>query len=259
MAATYLDRHPSLVTDPVDKHRLQGLIRDVLQKWKCAHKVETAHGDERYAVIFSGFPGDGSVDLTIMRDVIAPERPYLRSMRLDWSEDGSGVIIVRIEVARNIPRPGHEESDDEPDDAWTFTKYRDSVFGELLDETIDDPRTMGEHWPKTRERLIALAHAIQNQERYMPVRPSRFIDYPTRGTAALDTANMGHVTYGFLRHLTGIVDVIKVTATAQQTLRVLFEPRTVKPVQWPRLGGRGGASRTADEAATGRENKRART
>lgn len=251
--ATYLDAHPALVADPVDRHRVNSLIRDCLQVWRCGHKVESAAGDTRWAVLFSRFPGDGSVQLDALPALVV-NREFLRDVRADWS-DGGGVT-VRIEVARNIVPHGTEDELD-TGSGWSFVEYRASEFGALLDGTVDE-RSMPAAWPATRERLIALAHAIQNQERFMPVRPTKFVNFPQRGTAALDTENMGHVTYGFLRHLTGIADVVQMTATASRTLRVLFEPRTPKPEAWPRLGTRQSAvsrQRTAEQDAG---NKRSR-
>ena len=253
--ATYLDAHPGLVTNPVDRHRVQNLILDVLRAWRCSHKVESAQGDTRWAVIFSRFPDDGSVDLTKLSTLVL-NRDFLRDVRADWS-DAAGVT-VRIEVARHILPPGIEDELD--DSGWQFVKHRDSEFGQMLDETVDE-RAMPKHWTATRERLIALAHAIQNQERFMPVRPTKFVNLHTLGQAALDTENMGHVTYDFLRYLSGIADVVGITAMANRTLRVHFDPRTAKPSSWPRLGARAAArQRTAvdDDGATTSGNKRSR-
>lgn len=251
-AATYLDAHPRLVTDPVDRHRVQNLIQDVLRAWRCSHKVESAQGDTRWAVLFSRFPDDGSVDLTALSTLVL-NRDFLRDVRVDWS-DGAGVT-VRIEVARHVVPHGAEDELD--DSGWQFVKYRDSEFGEILDETVDE-RAMPKHWTPMRERLIALAHAIQNQERFMPVRPTKFVNLPVLGQAALDTENMGHVTYDFLRHLSGIADVVAITAMANRTLRVHFEPRTAKPASWPRLGARATARQRVAEDDDDRGNKRSR-
>lgn len=254
---TYLDARPNLVTNPVDKHRLQSLIRDCLAEWKCAHKVEAARGDKRWAVLFSRFPRDGSVDLNVLHKVVVPNREFLRDVRVDWGAQGAAVV-VRVEIARSLEiADGDEDALDDAD--WEVKSYRESEFGELLDERIDE-RSMGSTWPRTRERLVALDHAIKNQEQFMPLRPSAFVHYPNRGTAALDTENMSQVTYAFLRYLTGLAHVLGFTAKADGTLRVHFDPRTANPSPWMRIGGRvanrkRGAGENETEEA---QNKRAR-